>query len=84
MLIGLQIIDYRIYINKGINEIKIEIEAIDLEWKEIDKRFIALSEKQKELEYGYYIIEVNMLRHKKESLIDILKLKEDNKTISLK
>ena len=78
------IIDYSLYINKSINEIKREIEAVDLEGKEIDEYFLSLSKEQRELEHGYLLIKVNMLRHKRESLVDILKLKENNKTITFK
>ena len=77
------IIDYSLYINKSINEIKTEIEAIDLEGKKIDEYFLSLSNEQRELEHGYLLIKVKMLRYKRESLVDILKLKENNKTIVL-
>lgn len=70
------------YTSKSINEIKIEIESIDLEGKIIDEYFISLSKEQRELEHGYLLIKINMLRHKRESLVDILKLKENNKTIT--
>ena len=76
------IIDYSLYINKSINEIKGEIEAIDLEGKEIDEYFISLSKEQRELEHGYLLNKVKILRYKRKSLVDILKLKESNKSIT--
>lgn len=78
------IIDYNVYINKSIDEIKTEIEGVDLEGEEINEYFSSLNEKQKQVEYGYLSIKVNMLKYKRESLLDILKLKENNKTIVYK
>lgn len=78
------IIDYNLYITKSIDEIIAEIDSIDLEGKEINEYFNSLSEEQKELELGYLCVKVKMLRYKRESLEDILRLKENNKTIDLK
>ena len=78
------IIDYNEYINKSIDEIKAEIENVDLEGEEINEYFNSLNEKQKEVEYGYLTIKANMLKYKRESLVDILKLKENNKTMVYK
>lgn len=78
------IVDYNLYTNKSINEIKSEIESIDLEGEKINERFIALNDEQKELEYGCWSIKTEMLRYRRESLTDILQLKENNKVIVLK
>lgn len=78
------IVDYNLYSNKSVSEIKAEIESIDLEGKKINESFCLLDRKQQESEYGYLLIKAKMLRYKRESLTYILQLKENNKPISLK
>jgi len=78
------IVDYNLYTNKSVNEIKSEIESVDLEGEKINESFGALSKEQQELEYGYWSIKAKMLMYRRESLVDILHLKENNKTRTLK
>lgn len=78
------IIDYNCYIDKDINEIEREIESIDIEGNKISEYFNSLSEEKKELEYKYLFTKAHMLMYKRESLNDILKLKNNNKILEYK
>lgn len=78
------IIDYNLYITKSIDEIITEIKNVDLEGKKINEYYNNISEKQKELEHSYLLVKAKMLRYKRETLEDILRLKQNKKTIDLK
>lgn len=78
------IVEYNLYANRSVNEIKTEINNIDLEGKKINENFAMFSKEQQELEYSYWSIKAKMIMYRRESLVDILHLKENNKTIVLK
>ena len=78
------IIDYNIYINMEIDEIKKEIELVDLEGESLNETFSSLNEENRKLEYGYWLTKAMMLGLKRQSLMEILNLKENDKTINLK
>ena len=66
------------YVGKTNDEIMEEIEFLDNEGNELNKWFQRLSKEEQQLEYGYGSIKAKMLIYKKESLNDILELKEKN------
>lgn len=66
------------YVEKTIDEIKEEIETLNSEGTELNEWFQNLSKEEQQLKYGYGSIKAKMLMYKKESLKDILALKEKN------
>ena len=66
------------YVEKTINEVKEEIETLNSEGAELNEWFQNLSKEKQQLKYGYGSIKAKMLMYKKESLKDILALKEKN------
>ena len=66
------------YVEKTIDEIKEEIETLNSEGTELNEWFQNLSKEEQQLKYGYGSIKAKMLMYKKESLKDILVLKEKN------
>ncbi len=72
------------YVEKTIDEVKEEIVSLDDEGKELNNWFQNLSKEEKQLKYGYGSIKAKMIVYKKESLKDILELKEKNMNPVLK
>ena len=66
------------YVGKTNDEVKEEIKSLDSEGDELNKWFQSLSKEEQQLKYGYGTIKAKMLMYKKESLNDILTLKEKN------
>ena len=66
------------YVEKTIDEVKEEIETLNSEGTELNEWFQNLSKEEQQLKYGYGSIKAKMLMYKKESLKDILTLKEKN------
>ena len=66
------------YVEKSIDEVKKEIEYLDNEGNVLNKWFQSLTKEEQQLKYGYGSIKARMLMYKKESLNDILTLKEKN------
>ena len=66
------------YVEKTIDEVKEEIETLNSEGTELNEWFQNLSKEEQQLKYGYGSIKAKMLMYKKESLKDILVLKEKN------
>ena len=66
------------YAGKTNNDVKEEIKSLDSEGDELNKWFQSLSKEEQQLKYGYGTIKAKMLMYKKESLNDILILKEKN------
>lgn len=66
------------YVEKTIDEVKEEIENLNSEGTELNEWFQNLSKEEQQLKYGYGSIKAKMLMYKKESLKDILALKEKN------
>jgi hypothetical protein len=75
--------DLNDYVDKTIDDIKEEIVSIDNEIKELDKWFENLSNKEQQEKHEYVSIKVRMLFFKKESLIEIITLKEKNLNLVL-
>ena len=76
--------DFNDYIKKKIAEVKEEIESLDNEGIKLNEWFQSLSKEEQQLKYGYGSIKGKMLMYKKESLNDILTLKENNMTPMLR
>ena len=72
------IIDYNDYINKDIKEIQTEIEEIDANIKQSSEEYKSLSKREQIFQYGEFIAKIKMIRYKKESLTDIIKIKENS------
>lgn len=66
------------YVEKTIDEVKEEIETLNSEGTELNEWFQNLSKEEQQLKHGYGSIKAKMLMYKKESLKDILALKEKN------
>lgn len=77
------IIDYNTYINMSEEEIREEINKTDLEGEKLNQYYASLPEDKKQEEYGLLSIKAVMLRHKIESLVDVLYLVKNNKTVKL-
>lgn len=77
------IIDYNAYIDKSVDEIEELINNVDLEGNELNEYYASLSEEKREEEYGLLSIKARMLKYKRESLVDVLNLVKNNKTINL-
>ncbi len=70
--------DFNDYVKKTSDEVKEEIQSLNNEGNELNKWFQSLSKEEQQLKYGYGTIKAKMLMYKKESLNDILTLKEKN------
>lgn len=77
------IIDYNEYIDKSVEEIEELISNVDLEGNELNEYYASLSEEKRAEEYGLLSIKAKMLKYKRESLVDVLNLVKNNKTINL-
>ena len=66
------------YVGKTVDEVKEEIQSLNNEGNELNKWFQSLSKEEQQLKYGYGSVKAKMLVYKKESLNDILMLKEKN------
>ena len=64
-------------------EIREEINKTDLEGEKLNQYYASLSDDKKQEEYGLLSIKAVMLRHKIESLVDVLYLVKNNKTVKL-
>ena len=72
------------YVGKTIDEVKEEIQSLNNEGNELNKWFQSLSKEEQQLKYGYGSVKAKMLMYKKESLNEILTLKEKNMNPVLK
>ncbi len=75
--------DFNDYIKKSVTEVKDEIESLNTEGSKLNEWFQGLSKEEQHLNYGYGSIKAKMLMYKKESLKDILSMKEKNMTPEL-
>ena len=76
------IIDYNDYISKDTKEIQAEIEEIDTKIKELSEEYQKLPKREQAFQYGEFVSKAKLLAYKKESLTDIIKLKENNQEIT--
>ena len=65
---------------KSIDDIELEIELINSKGNELNNWFQSLSEDERQIKYGYGSTKAKMLMYRKQSLNDILSLKEKNLT----
>lgn len=68
------------YVEKSIDDIELEIELINSKGNELNNWFQSLSEDERQIKYGYGSTKAKMLMYRKQSLNDILSLKEKNLT----
>ena len=76
------IIDYNDYINKDVKEIQAEIEEADAKIKELSAEYQNLPKREQIFQYGEFVSKVKLLAYKKESLTDIIKLKENSQEVT--